>query len=755
MSEFNIKHLDPSVPQRVYSELNDSVNFGDTEATARTVVDGKTGYLLGGLLLSDILSSSLSEDTIGRLSNALSSDNVSYAVFPNDIRKGQIPLILTDKVRNYINNNLTQLAQSNSVKWRVFFLPDGIDPDDNELAQSEIIEGEDGQPLGLNLNDLEDYFKNNGQVNNIDDDDMFDTEAENATPKVEDEAQPENSDKNDDNDLLEDGTPDVDKFDFGDDQMEASQGAFDPSEEASNDEETSNDKEEQTEPKKGVSNPLNNIEDEDEEETFFDNSTESEKSSNTQAPKPTSDNQNENVEVIEQQNEGSHKEVYQESSKVKPYMAIPDTLQTILNDIYIGRFNDFPEDEVYKESNKVMRKEIKNANDKIEKLTNDIKRSAKELYFNYMTKSYETITATIDIENGNPKVIEQRQKVSQDEAQIEREFKDIVRQKKEKLEENFYGEQLEAYKQEVLAKIKQDFEYNYYHIRVKEPLKEYENELSQEYDAKKTNVRGAFDAWLTNVEDTALDKDRNKAIQQVSHYIENEMRKANDIVSDIDDHLVNMNDQYLKIESINKSKESLKESMRSELLTDEEAQAYKHRLKEVADEKTKLEKNFEDLKKQHEEDKKQQQAEQAQAIENMKSDHSEVVENKQKENEKLSTELSDLKSTRDKLKEDKRKHRKKQIGTGIGGFVISALIFGGIAFGTHGQNKDIEEKIDSQTKVANEQKAKAEKNQEELDKLEKQSKAEKEKKDKIIADQKKEIEDAKKDKKDKKDKKKD
>lgn len=755
MSEFNIKHLDPSVPQRVYSELNDSVNFGDTEATARTVVDGKTGYLLGGLLLSDILSSSLSEDTIGRLSNALSSDNVSYAVFPNDIRKGQIPLILTDKVRNYINNNLTQLAQSNSVKWRVFFLPDGIDPDDNELAQSEIIEGEDGQPLGLNLNDLEDYFKNNGQVNNIDDDDMFDTEAENATPKVEDEAQPENSDEKDDNDLLEDGTPDVDKFDFGDDQMEASQGAFDPNEEASNDEETSNDKEEQTEPKKDVSNPLNNIEDEDEEEMVFDNSTESEKSSNTQAPKPTSDSQNENVEVIEQQTEGSHKEIYQESSKVKPYMAIPDTLQTILNDIYIGRFNDFPEDEVYKESNKVMRKEIKNANDKIEKLTNDIKRSAKELYFNYMTKSYETITATIDIENGNPKVIEQRQKVSQDEAQIEREFKDIVRQKKEKLEENFYGEQLEAYKQEVLAKIKQDFEYNYYHIRVKEPLKEYENELSQEYDAKKTNVRGAFDAWLTNVEDTALDKDRNKAIQQVSHYIENEMRKANDIVSDIDDHLVNMNDQYLKIESINKSKESLKESMRSELLTDEEAQAYKHRLKEVADEKTKLEKNFEDLKKQHEEDKKQQQAEQAQAIENMKSDHSEVVENKQKENEKLSTELSDLKSTRDKLKEDKRKHRKKQIGTGIGGFVISALIFGGIAFGTHGQNKDIEEKIDSQTKVANEQKAKAEKNQEELDKLEKQSKAEKEKKDKIIADQKKEIEDAKKDKKDKKDKKKD
>lgn len=755
MSEFNIKHLDPSVPQRVYSELNDSVNFGDTEATARTVVDGKTGYLLGGLLLSDILSSSLSEDTIGRLSNALSSDNVSYAVFPNDIRKGQIPLILTDKVRNYINNNLTQLAQSNSVKWRVFFLPDGIDPDDNELAQSEIIEGEDGQPLGLNLNDLEDYFKNNGQVNNIDDDDMFDTEAENATPKVEDEAQPENSDENDDNDLLEDGTPDVDKFDFGDDQMEASQGAFDPNEEASNDEETSNDKEEQKEPKKDVSNPLNNIEDEDEEGTFFDNSTESEKSSNTQAPKSTSDNQNENVEATEQQTEGSHKEIYQESSKVKPYMAIPDTLQTILNDIYIGRFNDFPEDEVYKESNKVMRKEIKNANDKIEKLTNDIKRSAKELYFNYMTKSYETITATIDIENGNPKVIEQRQKVSQDEAQIEREFKDIVRQKKEKLEENFYGEQLEAYKQEVLAKIKQDFEYNYYHIRVKEPLKEYENELSQEYDAKKTNVRGAFDAWLTNVEDTALDKDRNKAIQQVSHYIENEMRKANDIVSDIDDHLVNMNDQYLKIESINKSKESLKESMRSELLTDEEAQAYKHRLKEVADEKTKLEKNFEDLKKQHEEDKKQQQAEQAQAIENMKSDHSEVVENKQKENEKLSTELSDLKSTRDKLKEDKRKHRKKQIGTGIGGFVISALIFGGVAFGTHGQNKDMEEKIDSQTKVANEQKAKAEKTQDELDKLEKQSKAEKEKQDKIIADQKKEIEDAKKDKKDKKDKKKD
>ncbi|WP_281512791.1 hypothetical protein, partial [Mammaliicoccus vitulinus] len=99
MSEFNLKNLEPSVPQRIYSELNESVNFGDVEATAKTEYEEQSGYLLGGLLLTDILSTSLSEDTIGKLSNALSSDNVSYAVFPNDIRKGQLPLILTNQVR--------------------------------------------------------------------------------------------------------------------------------------------------------------------------------------------------------------------------------------------------------------------------------------------------------------------------------------------------------------------------------------------------------------------------------------------------------------------------------------------------------------------------------------------------------------------------------------------------------------------------------------------------------------------------------
>lgn len=735
MSEFNIKHLDPSVPQRIYSELNQSVNFGDTEATSKTVKDGKTGYLLGGLILTDILHSSLSEDTIGRLSNALSSDNVSYAVFPNDIRQGQIPLILTDRVRNYINNNLSELAQSQSVKWRVFFLPDDIDPDDNELASSEIIYGDDGHALALKLGELEEYFKNNGQVNKIEDDAMYDDEVQNSESVSDSEPEESSSDTN--VDKLDDGTPDIDTLDFQEDEFEDSKGAFDPDDETQHEDEAK-DNNEMT-----LKNPLENL-DEDEDD-LFENDKEQ---INDRADNKTNKTEEHNVSLTEDKENES--ELHEESESVKAYMNIPDSLQSILDDIYIGRFNDFPEDEVYKESNKVMSKEIKNANEQIEMLTNDIKRGAKELYFNYMSKSYETIKATIDIENGNPKVIEQRHKVTQEEDRLEREFTEDKNRKKETLEENFYGEQLEAYKNEVLAKIKQDFEDRFYDERVRTPLNEYEEDIKKYYDNKKFSARSVFNAWITNVEETAVDKDRNNAIKQASRYIESEMRKANHIVEEIDNKLVKLNDQYLKIESINKANENLRDSMGSDLLTDEEAKAYKNRLQEAAEEKAKLEKEYENIKAQHEQKIKDQKEQQEKELANIKANHTKIIEDKDEETAVLTNELKDAKSSRDKLKQDKQKVRKRQIGTGIGGFAIAALIFGGTAFGIHGQNKGIEEKVDSQTKVANEQKAKANDTQEKLDRLEKQSKAEKEKQDKIIADQKKQLEDAKKNKKDKK-----
>lgn len=735
MSEFNIKQLDPSVPQRVYSELNQAVNFGDKETTSKTVKDGKTGYLLGGLLLNDILHSSLSEDTIGRLSNALSSDNVSYAVFPNDIRQGQIPLILSDRVRNYINNNLPQLAQSQSVKWRVFFLPDDIDPDDNELASSEIINGEDGYPLALKLNELEDYFEENGQVNQIEDDAMYDDSVVNNQENNE-EIETEN---NTDIDELDDGTPDIDSLDFKEDELEDSKDAFVPNENEEN--ESDNKDENHNEP---LTNPIENLDDS--EEDLFENDSKTNREN-----KPQTLEQQKEKDISLQETDANGAELHEESETVKSYMKIPDTLQAVLDDVYIGRFNDFPEDEVYKESNKVMSKEIKNANEQIEMLTKNIKRGAKELYFNYMSKSYETIKATIDIENGNPKVIEQRHKVTQEEDRLDREFSEERNSKKEELENKFYGEQLEAYKQEVLAKIKQDFEDQFYEERVKNPLKDYEIDIKKEYDNQKYQIRDVFNAWITNVEDTAIDKDRNNAIKQASHYIETEMRKANHIVEEIDNKLVKLNDQYLKIESINKANENLRDSMGSDLLTDEEAKAYKNRLQEAAEEKAKLEKEYENIKAQHEQNIKDQKEQQEQEIESMKASHTKILENKDQEKAEITSELNDIKSSRDKLKQDKQKDRKKQIGTGIGGFAIAALIFGGTAFGIHGQNKGMEDKIDNQTKVAEQQKSKAEENKEKLDKLETDSKAEIEKQDKIIADQKKELEKAKKDKKDKKD----
>ena len=108
--EFNMKNIEVRDPNRLYYELDKLVRFGDDHVTIKGEKDGVQGFYLGGLLLNDIKKSSVSSDTIGDLYSAIRTKEISHAMLPNDVRKGQIPLILDDHSRIYLQKNLSELV---------------------------------------------------------------------------------------------------------------------------------------------------------------------------------------------------------------------------------------------------------------------------------------------------------------------------------------------------------------------------------------------------------------------------------------------------------------------------------------------------------------------------------------------------------------------------------------------------------------------------------------------------------------------
>lgn len=752
MSEFNIKAIRPSVPQQIYEELNQCVAFGDRHVTARTEHDGQTGYLLGGLLVKDILETSLSEDTIGKLSNALDNDNVRYALFPNDIRLGQLPLILTDGVRNYIKSNLPELIESKNVHWRVFFLPDNIDPDDNEMACSEVLV-ENNEPISLDFNELETYFHDHGEVLSQTDEDMFDDSVENPTDSNENtpvsKADDDVDHLDDDNDL-----PDVNSssFDFSEDEIEAAQGTFSSNDTEENEKKVNkNEDKEASDSAVNISsteqNPLNNLSEEDEENPLFETQVhETLKETNSTNAKPSNETNKATMENdSEDTNELDDMDDFIDNQDGLEHMAIPNHFKEMLDTIYIGQFNDFPKDNVYKDTSELMRKEIKNANEMIKSYNQDIKRGAIMIYEKYMDKSYKSLKAATDSENGNKEIQNRRFAMEREIQSINQERNNLVDKRKKELEEYFFGERLEEFKQQILSTLRQKHIDENYENEVDKPLAKYENKIKPDYDERVVIARDQFNTWVQNIEETAKTRDQNQAIEKAAMFIETKKAEAKSNVEDINKKLLELNDNYIKLESQHRANENLRETLGSDLLTDEEAQAYKEKLKQAADKKAKLESDIEELKKSNEQRIKDIESSKNDEITQIKSDHDSIIEKYEKEKSELNSSLEKTNSEREKLTQRASKQRNKTIGTGIGAFVLSGLIFGGVALGINSHNHATQEQIDKQEKIANEQKSKVKSTEKDLEKLKKDNQKQQDK----IKEQQKEI-----DKKDKKDKKK-
>ena len=120
MSSFSIKKLETTEPLNLYSDLNKSIEFGEGYATSTQEHDiyGKV-YYLGGLEVYNLNTANLSEETIARFFNALESGNIYYAVFPDDQRKGRLPLVLNKKTRAFLET-LPELLNNKEVKWFLY-----------------------------------------------------------------------------------------------------------------------------------------------------------------------------------------------------------------------------------------------------------------------------------------------------------------------------------------------------------------------------------------------------------------------------------------------------------------------------------------------------------------------------------------------------------------------------------------------------------------------------------------------------------
>src|SRR5699024_3438688 len=100
----------------------------------------------------------LEEETLGRLRSALDSDNVLYAIFPEDRRNGYLPLVLNQNTRVYLEKNIPELFTNDYINWYLYKLPGDIDVDDNQRSGSKLVvdpdSGRKEEPIVVTYNEI-------------------------------------------------------------------------------------------------------------------------------------------------------------------------------------------------------------------------------------------------------------------------------------------------------------------------------------------------------------------------------------------------------------------------------------------------------------------------------------------------------------------------------------------------------------------------------------------------------------------------
>lgn len=719
--EFNIKNIEVRDPMSLYRELDKFVRFGDDHVTIKAEKDGVQGFYLGGLLLKDIKKSSVSSETISSLYSAIRSSDIRHAVLPNDVRKGQIPLILDDHSRVYIKDNLNELIEYGNVSWRMFFIPIKEDMGDTELFGAEIIledSDDDYSYVSLTYDKIEDYYNKIIDESSEDIDLSYLVNSKSNNKKETTKSSESEATTNNELDS------EIDDLNFGDDELD--------------EKETDN-------------SPI--IES---ETTEIDQSTNELEITDEQ----NSEEQSSSLSVEEYQEEVSEDDniVPSEYNRMtNEFTMIPQELESVLSSFSLRRFEEFEQTEESDTTHVILQKEIKNANQILSEHEQNIIRKAKQLYFQYMDQSYSKINQIIDVEQGDEIVKNKHNEALEKKNELDNALTKNVEAHEQKLEDKFWNEDFNIYKDQVLAGLKLQFEKVEYYNLVAEPLERYKDTEKNRIEEEKYEVTHELSNWFDTIKNKAIMGDRNNAIIEVQKYLDTSMKKVQSHIQELDNKMNNQNERFIKYEYGKKAEERLRNTVGSDLYSDEQAKKYKKQYELTESQKEELTNQLKDLEEKYKTDIESKDEENSNFKEEIEKNHKQILDTKDKELQDANQNLSELQKEHEEnktqLEQTQKKHRKKVLGTSIGSAALAAVIFGGTAIGIYGHNQGVEDELNSQSKIVEQQKAEASKNENELKELKEQKAEEHDKQQNIIDKQKKELEDKKKkdDKKDKKD----
>lgn len=492
---FNMKTLNISEPESLYESLNQMIRFDEFEAVTSSETEEGFVYYLGGLNYHNLAEAGLEEETLGRLRSALDSDNVLYAIFPEDRRNGYLPLVLNQNTRVYLEKNIPELFTNDYVDWFLYKLPGDIDVDDNQRSGSKLVidpkSGRKEEPIVVEYGEIASKLQELAGIYAKEDNlsDVFDSDVVTMNTEQMDEYEKKKEEELAESDDLNLGLTDEDVADK----------AFQPEDEEDTTEEV--------------------IEDTD-FDSEFDKILESDE---TPSPSAVTDNEMDEAENIELPDgdtldiSDDTQAIADESNKATDeYLGLPDSLLQVLDTIKLHRFKPYRTTNVHPRTKEVMDKIVADSNESIHQIESDIKRKLISMYQSHMAESMKHTKAALDSITGSDTVVNYHKEIEAGKSQAHEEAMKLIEDKQKELEDSFYGEQFENFKNEWLAQAKQLFTEQYYGDRVGVPLDEFKEDTTKSAEEKQYALQADYDDWLMAVEENAKATDQARIVELVS-----------------------------------------------------------------------------------------------------------------------------------------------------------------------------------------------------------------------------------------------
>lgn len=583
MAIFDVKSLQPSEPVSLYSTLKTHIELGESEATS--LLEDKDGrfYLLGGLDVENLNESGLSEETVGRLMNALETDKVRYALFSRDQRQNQLPLILDKKSREYITYELPELLNNQYIRWYMFKLPTNIDPDDNEKEGSLYVLDEQEKPLNIEFKNIKSYIEEHGYVNKDESEDQAFLDDVTMEEDTNDESEDDKKDHTFDNELALGVVSNDHKYEANDDTN------ADDIEDL-----TTSDNDDVDDDKAFNAFFGNNDQSSDESEQEIDTDIENskiEESDDNPLGLDEEDLVNEddlqNINDTTQAVDVNGELLLDESGKA--FDEIPELLQRVLDSVHLPRIKSYKTTGVYGDQKEQINDEIDTYNNRILERENNIKNKIIQSYQNRLNDSYETITAKLDVETGDEVVKAKYQAIQEAKDQVDQVADEEIAQEQARLIEDFKGPKYEAYKDRILAELPQKFEDEYYADYVALPLESFKEDIENKTLSKKADIDEEFYEWKDGLKKAALTSDQKRSVSKVSHEVEPLINEAREEIASFQKDTSNKLNELIALAIQERANESAKEALKKEMAEQMASDAIKEKEEALSKEKAKME----------------------------------------------------------------------------------------------------------------------------------------------------------------------